>query len=87
MTARSSSLSYRGPVYQKTVTGEVIPYQPLAPSGQPPTPTGGSPVGVAAAVKPQLLVPGALARYIGGLAAAPMAALSSQLSALLVLCS
>ena len=74
MTARSSSLSYRGAVYEKTATGEVIPYQPLAPSGQPASPTGGSPIGVAAAVKPQLLVPGALARYIGGLAAAPMAA-------------
>ena len=74
VTARSSSLSYRGAVYEKTVTGEVIPYQPLAPSGQPASPTGGSPIGVAVAVKPQLLVPGALARYIGGLAAAPMAA-------------
>ena len=36
--------------------------------------TGGSPVGVAAAAKPQLLVPGSLARYINGLAAAPMSA-------------
>jgi cell wall-associated NlpC family hydrolase len=36
--------------------------------------TGGSPVGVIATAKPQLLVPGKRARYVEGLAAAPMSA-------------
>jgi hypothetical protein len=80
ITARSSNLAYKGPVYQKTVSGEVIPYQPPVAPGQPgqASPTGGSPVGVAADVttnaKPQLLVPGSLARYVNGLAAAPISA-------------
>jgi hypothetical protein len=92
VTARSPSLTYRGPVYERTLTGEVVPYQPLVPGGQPASPTGGSPVGVAtavhatavhaAAVQPQLLVPGALARYVGGLAAAPMAAPTSVQAAI-----
>jgi hypothetical protein len=76
ITARSSNLAYKGPVYQKTASGEVIPYQPPVAPGQPgqASPTGGSPVGVAADAKPQLLVPGSLARYVNGLAAAPMSA-------------
>jgi hypothetical protein len=36
--------------------------------------TGGSPIALAADTKPQLLVPGSLARYVNGLAAAPMSA-------------
>jgi hypothetical protein len=36
--------------------------------------TGGIPVGVIALAKPELLVPGKRARYVEGLAAAPMAA-------------
>jgi hypothetical protein len=74
IVARSQSLVYTGPVYQRTVTGEVVPYAPAAPSGQTGSVTGGSPVGVAAATKPQLLVPGSRARYVGGIAAAPMSA-------------
>jgi cell wall-associated NlpC family hydrolase len=73
ITARSSKLLYTGPVYQKTATGEIVPYQPPVAPGQA-NPTGGSPVGVAAEAKPQLLVPGSLARYVGGFAAAPMSA-------------
>jgi cell wall-associated NlpC family hydrolase len=73
VTSRSMSLAYGGPVYQRTATGEVIPYQaPISP-GQP-SPTGGSPVGVAAVTKPELLVPGSRARYVNGFAAAPMSA-------------
>ncbi len=72
ITARTPTLAYSGPVYQKTVTGQVIPYQPPAPAGQVNGATGGSPVGVAADLKPQLLVPGSMARYVSGLAAAPM---------------
>jgi len=74
ITSRSSNILYRGPVYQKTVTGEVVPYQPPPPVAPLTNPTGGSSVGVAADVKPQLLVPGSLARYVNGLAAAPMSA-------------
>jgi cell wall-associated NlpC family hydrolase len=76
ITARSQRLSYRGPVFQRNASGEVLPYLP----GQAPGAvgaTGGIPVGVVAAVRPQLLVPGSLARYVGGLAAAPMSAPAS----------
>jgi len=74
VTARSFNIAYRGPVYQKTVTGAVVPYVPPALAGRLGGATGGSPVGVAAAIKPELLVPGSTARYVGGLAAAPMSA-------------
>jgi hypothetical protein len=74
ITARSSRLSYRGPVYERLSDGEVVPYQPLAPAGQLSSANGGSPVGTKADTKPLLLVPGSIARLIGGLAAAPMAA-------------
>jgi cell wall-associated NlpC family hydrolase len=74
VTARSLNIAYRGPVYQKTVTGAIVPYLPPALAGRLGAATGGSPVGVAAAAKPELLVPGATARYIGGLSAAPMSA-------------
>lgn len=75
VTARSANLAYSGPVYEKTATGEVVPYQAPTPSGQTAIVTGGSgPVGVTADTKPELLVPGSTARFINGLAAAPMAA-------------
>jgi len=76
-------MAYTGPVYEKTATGEVVPYQPIATAGQvsPATggsavgvTTGGSAVGVTTATKPELLVPGSRARYVSGLAAAPMSA-------------
>jgi len=74
ITSRSTRLAYHGPVYQKTATGEIVPYLSPGLPGQVNGATGGSPVGVAAATKPQLLVPGSLARYVNGLAAAPMSA-------------
>jgi hypothetical protein len=74
VTARTSSILYKGPVYEKTVTGEVVPYVAPLPSGQVSSSTGGSPVGITGATKPDLLVPGARARYVDGLAAAPMSA-------------
>jgi cell wall-associated NlpC family hydrolase len=96
ITAKSTRLSYKGPVYQKTATGEVVPYQASTPApastGPVSTATGGAPVGsaatsssagdvaateLAAEAKPQLLVPGSLARYVNGLAAAPMSAPAS----------
>jgi cell wall-associated NlpC family hydrolase len=73
ITARTSHLAYKGPVFEKMPTGAVVPYQAPAPAGQVSA-TGGSPVGVAADVKPDLLVPGSRARFVDGLAAAPMAA-------------
>jgi cell wall-associated NlpC family hydrolase len=94
VTSRSSSVAYRGPVYVKTATGEVIPYSPTATTtttGSAASATGGaapaagtkssgslapatigSPTGPAG--RPELLVPGATARYVNGLAAAPMSA-------------
>ena len=74
ITAKSPNMAYSGPVYQKTATGQVIPYTTPAAPGQANGATGGSPVGVAATTKPDLLVPGSLARYVNGLAAAPMSA-------------
>jgi cell wall-associated NlpC family hydrolase len=78
ITAKSRRLTYKGPIYQKTATGEVIPYVAPAPAAQLTNATGGSPVSGATATtadtKPQLLVPGSLARYVNGLAAAPMSA-------------
>jgi cell wall-associated NlpC family hydrolase len=79
VTARTPNIAYKGPVYEKTPTGAVVPYQPATPTptGQASPVTGGSPVGTAADgtapnTKPDLLVPGATARYVNGLAAAPM---------------
>ncbi len=74
VTSHSGSIAYSGPVFQRTVTGEVVPYQTAATTAQVGGLTGGAPVTALAPGKPQLLVPGATARYIGGLAAAPMAA-------------
>ncbi len=83
VTAKTPKLTYTGPVYEKTTSGEVVPYQPVLVTSTPTSPaadpTGGSPVGVTAtstptstAAKPELLVPGTLARYVNGQAAAPM---------------
>jgi hypothetical protein len=74
VTARTASIVYNGPVYEKTATGQVVPYVAPAPAGQEGGSTGGSPVGVTAATKPELLVPGSTARVVGGLAAAPLSA-------------
>ncbi len=75
VTSRSASLVYKGPVYQKSATGQIVPYQaPLAPEAIKAL-TGGSPAaGTLANNKPELLVPGHTARVIDGLAAAPMLA-------------
>jgi cell wall-associated NlpC family hydrolase len=84
ITAPTPNVTYTGPVYEKTATGEVVPYQAPTAAGQASAstasnPTGGSPVvatstGPTAETKPDLLVPGTLARYVNGLAAAPMSA-------------
>jgi hypothetical protein len=59
-------------VYQKTATGAIVPYVPPALASRLGAATGGSPVAAAVISKPQLLVPGSTARYVAGLAAAPM---------------
>jgi cell wall-associated NlpC family hydrolase len=78
IVAKSRRLTYKGPIYQKTATGEVVPYVPAAPAAQLTNATGGSAVtgatAASASTQPQLLVPGSLARYVNGLAAAPMSA-------------
>ena len=100
ITAKTSNVTYKGPVYEKTATGEVVSYQPPAKTstvGTAATSTGGA---VAASepatstiatsipseltvgdgmttatgptLRPELLVPGTTARFVDGLAAAPM---------------
>jgi hypothetical protein len=76
VTSRHSSLAYHGPVYVRTATGEVIPYVPTA-TGASAGATGGSAAAVTTPGKPDLLVPGSTARYVAGLAAAPMNAPAS----------
>src|SRR3978361_360600 len=89
ITSKSRKLSYQGPVYEKTATGEVVPFVAPAPATQLTSTTGGSPMGAAstaavtsngmtevtetaATPQPELLVPGSIARYVNGYAAAPM---------------
>ena len=64
VTARSSSVLYKGPVYERTATGRVVPYVIPPPMGQTNGDTGGSIADLAAATKPELLVPGSTARYV-----------------------
>jgi len=74
VTAKTPNVPYNGPVYEKTATGEIVPYAPPAQAGAVSASTGGAAVDVGAETKPELLVPGALARYVDGLAAAPESA-------------
>ena len=99
VTSRSKSVTYKGPVYEKTAAGEVVPYVPTASTttGTAATATGGAPAAPGAASpapaipgelmsgsgmtsatgpeqRPELLVPGSTARFVDGLAAAPMSA-------------
>ncbi len=74
VTSKTIPPPYTGPVYQELDTGEVVPYETLTSQSEIESSTGGSPVGITADTKPQLLVPGTLTRDINGLAAAPMSA-------------
>jgi cell wall-associated NlpC family hydrolase len=75
VTSRSANIAYSGPFYMKSATGAIVPYVPTAVTGQVADATGGVPVAaVAPPAKPELLVPGSRARYVAGLAAAPMSA-------------
>jgi cell wall-associated NlpC family hydrolase len=97
--AKHPNIAYNGPVYEKTSSGQIVPYTPQtateeagvpggtaeattgasAATADTSTDTGGSAVGAPApkepkapTTKPELLVPGRLARSVEGLAAAPM---------------
>ncbi len=61
-------------MYEKTATGQVVPYAPPPTPGETNGLTGGSAASVVANTKPELLVPGTMARYVDGLAAAPISA-------------
>jgi cell wall-associated NlpC family hydrolase len=74
VTSHSGSLAYSGPVYERTAAGQVVPYVSAQASGELKSLTGGAAAGQLVAGKPELLVPGRTARYVNGLAAAPMAA-------------
>jgi cell wall-associated NlpC family hydrolase len=88
ITAKTSNIAYSGPVYEKTTTGQLVPYT-QAPTTAPAQTgsatassttggstvsdaTGGSPVTRTSTTKPELLVPGHVAHIIDGLAAAPV---------------
>ena len=70
----TSSVAYHGPVYEKTATGQVVPYQAVTTEAPESATTGGSAAVVIEPSKPELLVPGSLAHYVDGLAAAPISA-------------
>jgi cell wall-associated NlpC family hydrolase len=74
IVAKSANLTYKGPVYEKTAAGQVVPYVAPQTAGEVTSSTGGATVGIVADAKPELLVPGSTARFINGLAAAPMSA-------------
>ncbi len=74
VTSHSSSLAYKGPVYEKTATGQIVPVVSAQTSSEQKAVTGGSAAAVPAVAKPELLVPGHIARLVNGLAAAPMSA-------------
>ncbi len=96
IVARTPNIAYTGPVYEKTTTGQLVPYTPPATTAGKVSSatassttagsatTGGSSVIPPAApvtptiapgpttTTPKLLVPGHIARIVGGFAAAPM---------------
>jgi cell wall-associated NlpC family hydrolase len=75
VTSNSASIAYKGPVYEKASTGQVVPYVSAQASSELKSATGGAAAGVpVSSAKPDLLVPGRTARYIDGLAAAPLSA-------------
>jgi hypothetical protein len=75
VTSHSTRLTYNGPVYEKSATGQVVPFVSAQASSEQKVVTGGAAAAVpASAAKPQLLVPGHAARVVDGLAAAPMSA-------------
>jgi cell wall-associated NlpC family hydrolase len=76
VTSTSTDIAYSGPVYERTATGQIVPYQTATAATELKAVTGGA-VGALADSKPDLLVPGHLGRIVDGLAAAPMLAPSA----------
>jgi len=76
VTAKTPNVAYKGPVYEKTATGQIVPYTSPAAATAAGSAVGGAAVAATAEAegKPELLVPGTLARYVDGLAAAPESA-------------
>jgi cell wall-associated NlpC family hydrolase len=89
ITAKSPNITYEGPVYERTASGQLVPYtQPAATVSQTDSATagavaggsevtGGSTPGLSSTTKPELLVPGHTARIVEGIAAAPIDAPAS----------
>lgn len=74
VTSNSVNIAYKGPVYEKLSSGQVVPYVTAQASGELNSVAGGATAGVIVSGKPDLLVPGRTARYVNGLAAAPLSA-------------
>jgi hypothetical protein len=75
VVSHSTSLLYDGPVYEKTTTGQIVPFVSAQASTEQKSVTGGSAAAIVPAeAKPELLVPGHIARVVDGLAAAPLSA-------------
>lgn len=77
ITARTTNIAYRGPVYVRKTDGQVVPYVPASSRTSTVASNGGATFSTYTPAReglPQLLVPGERARYIHGLAAAPMRA-------------
>lgn len=71
ITAKSRKLSYKGKIYEVSLSGAVVPYATPVPTNTVEGATGGDPVGEIAEARPHLLVPGSTAELIEGQAAAP----------------
>lgn len=76
VTSSSTDIAYSGPVFEKTASGQVVPYQTATTAAELKGITGGV-VSALADSKPELLVPGHTARIVDGLAAAPIYAPAS----------
>lgn len=73
VTSSSTDIAYSGPVFERTATGQIVPFQTATAAAELKGLTGGV-VGAFSGAKPELLVPGHTARFVDGMAAAPMLA-------------
>lgn len=74
ITAPTPNIEYSGPIYERTSSGQVVPYQAPVAADAVAGSTGGSLVSSEPGGMPHLLVPGSKAELIEGQAAAPMSA-------------
>jgi cell wall-associated NlpC family hydrolase len=65
---QSPSIAYDGPVYVETASGDLVPY---APETKVADVSGGTVAGTPSSGVPHLVVPGATAEVVNGIAAAP----------------